>query len=253
MSIKASIDELNIAGEPLAIDELHERKKKPGNKGYDFGVDNELHDDPNAIDELKVVESKRKVLSIEQFFEPMVLTDLQRKNRIELARKLEDDFMFMLYWLDTYDKSGLLLPHEKLIDEYVSRVEKSVGDKYLNEYRKGIINSHAIDFADVMARHKGEEWYVSPERATVSAENTANDIMNDVDYESAVTNGIKYKKWYTVLDGKERQSHADIDGKKIPINDLFFVGGSIMRYPRDEMYGANAAEIINCRCSLIYS
>ena len=53
-------------------------------------------------------------------------------------------------------------------------------------------------------------------------------------------------------DERVRDTHAEIDGVTIPINDAFVVGNSLMDYPMDTSYGADLEEVINCRCGCIY-
>lgn len=44
-----------------------------------------------------------------------------------------------------------------------------------------------------------------------------------------------------------------INGKYVPIGNAFHVGDSWMMFPKDTSLGADAKEIINCRCSITYS
>lgn len=50
----------------------------------------------------------------------------------------------------------------------------------------------------------------------------------------------------------ERESHAAVAGVIVPIDEFFYVGNSIMRYPKDIEYDAGLEEIAGCRCSLKY-
>jgi len=62
------------------------------------------------------------------------------------------------------------------------------------------------------------------------------------------------KRWLPRLDGRERESHGAMQGKKpIPKEELFIVGDSRMRYPGDSSNGASAGEVVNCRCAVHYS
>ena len=59
------------------------------------------------------------------------------------------------------------------------------------------------------------------------------------------------KKWIVTLDGKERASHgAMADYPAIGIYEKFIVGGYPMNAPGDN--SAPAAELVNCRCGLMF-
>lgn len=55
------------------------------------------------------------------------------------------------------------------------------------------------------------------------------------------------KIWIATLDNRTRDSHADLDGKAIPLNEIFSNGCDRPRDPN-----GSPAEICNCRCSLKY-
>jgi len=64
--------------------------------------------------------------------------------------------------------------------------------------------------------------------------------------------GMALKGWQTASDEKVRDTHIDAEnnygeGKEIPFEEEFVVGGERMMFPAD--YSASAGEIINCRCN----
>lgn len=61
--------------------------------------------------------------------------------------------------------------------------------------------------------------------------------------------GYTHKRWITREDPRVRPEHAAVDGATIPVDDMFIVGGSPMRYPADPT--APPSLICNCRCVLI--
>ena len=65
--------------------------------------------------------------------------------------------------------------------------------------------------------------------------------------------GHKTKTWLTMADPFVRRTHVPLHEKTIPINELFQVGDSFMRFPRDEEYGAGMKEIAHCRCEVSYN
>lgn len=49
-----------------------------------------------------------------------------------------------------------------------------------------------------------------------------------------------------------RPSHAAMDGQEADETGMFYLDGQQMEYPRDDRFGADAGDIINCACSVIY-
>lgn len=61
------------------------------------------------------------------------------------------------------------------------------------------------------------------------------------------------KVWITAGDEKVRKSHSVLDGKSIKSEELFLTGmGSLMRFAGDMEKGASLADVINCRCVVVY-
>jgi hypothetical protein len=60
------------------------------------------------------------------------------------------------------------------------------------------------------------------------------------------------KTWQTMGDNRVRASHRAVNGQTVPIDQPFQVGTSMLMYPADSSLGADAKEIVNCRCSARY-
>jgi len=99
---------------------------------------------------------------------------------------------------------------------------------------------------------QADSWYVSLDRAKFNAENEANTVLNRSDYLNAKEAGYSRKRWVTEADERVRPTHRIVHGATIPIDGIFVVGDSLMRYPKDVSLGASIDEIANCRCGLIY-
>jgi hypothetical protein len=60
------------------------------------------------------------------------------------------------------------------------------------------------------------------------------------------------KGWIATDDGRTRSTHTrawrQYRRKPIPADNLFMVGGSLLKFPGDSSHGARAAETVNCRC-----
>lgn len=62
---------------------------------------------------------------------------------------------------------------------------------------------------------------------------------------------VGFTKQWCIAGIRTRESHLVLDGVEIDQDDLFNVGTSIMRWPHDSSFGADAGEIINCACDVI--
>lgn len=81
---------------------------------------------------------------------------------------------------------------------------------------------------------------------TISALNQSNvEAMNQVIESGAVQQRDVTKTWHASLDSRVRDSHAELDGETVGVNDMFSNG---MAYPGDPSGGSE--EVINCRCWL---
>lgn len=75
------------------------------------------------------------------------------------------------------------------------------------------------------------------------------DTINDGTTQTLRKEGYQEKQWSTVIDGRERETHAAADGQAVGINDFFRVGGQTCRYPGDDNLSPD--ERINCRCAVV--
>lgn len=55
------------------------------------------------------------------------------------------------------------------------------------------------------------------------------------------------KRWIATLDTRTRDTHNELNGEAIPVNETFWNG---LKYPGD--YNGSPGEVYNCRCTLGY-
>ena len=208
-----------------------------------------------SFDEINALVGDERSMPFSKYFGEMKLSRKQKEDRIDLATALEDEFLFIMAWMaNTYPAVD-----PTVVTEIQNRYMGALADVGLAD-RADLANSpyypHAAEFALGLllatARHKDDPYYYSADRAKFMAENESNNIHNQKDFGDAQAEGKLWKRWNTIMDGKERESHAEVDGETVPIDEPFYVGGSELMYPRDDSLGAGAEELINCRCSLEY-
>lgn len=216
-----------------------------------------------TFDELnKLVGTKRSMVFEQYFGEISGLTDEQKKERIRLAYLFEEQFLVILedLYYDYPDIDPELI--DRLRSSYIVALE-SAGllsmtalegtDAELYLVRRA--SNFAVDAVASTYKNLGDPYTFSEDRAAFMAETESQICYNASDFfgEYEVPDGATHKTWVTMADNKVRDSHAEIDGETIPIDEPFLVGGSEMMFPCDESMGAGAEEIVNCRCVLEFS
>lgn len=188
---------------------------------------------------------------IEHYFDPMQISKKQKKERKELAKELMDIVLYFLIWCEDFP--------DKVISEDVQRQfqnqfkEKVFGYAEPSTFFDRYIPLFISQLVETTLKHPGEEYFTSVERAAAISCNESNTVFGSQELVDAKALGKKYKQWNTELDERVRPTHQDVEGVKIPIDDLFLVGESLMEFPKDTLHGADPQEIVNCRCSLSFS
>lgn len=204
------------------------------------------------IDELNVLMEYGRSEPFETYFGDMNLTEEEKKRRIEVAEGLDDLMLFLFALIafmvesNSIDKDYIAL---QVSNRYEAILKHYMGmDSYLSDY----IGRFAKTFIQTTFDRINDTWYLSADRSRFIAENESQSIWNHDEYRRAIEGGKTKKQWIDIGDKRERKTHKEVGGTVIPIDDVFAVGDSLMRYPKDESMGASANEIINCRCSIKY-
>jgi len=169
------------------------------------------------------------------------------QKRIDLANDLYD--VIMVYYVLLEGNESQELIENQLANELYSTIAK-YGE--IDDYTSEMVDLYTKNIVKANLTHKSSEYYVSDERAVEVAQDVGQSFLNYFEYQDAVANN-KTKTWHTQNDGDVRPTHATENGKQIPIDETFKVGGYLMRFPKDTYYGAPAEEIVNCRCFVKYN
>lgn len=186
------------------------------------------------------------------YFGDMDLTEEEKEKRIEVAEKLDELMLFLFALIalmtenNAIDKNYIAL---QINNRYMEILQGYMGvDKYIEDY----INQFSNTFIKTTFDGIDDSWYLSADRARFVAENESETVWNYDEYQQAIKSGKTRKQWVDIRDNKERKTHRKVGGTVIPIEDTFVVGDSLMRFPKDTYYGAEAKEIVNCRCTIKY-
>lgn len=203
--------------------------------------------------ELNQLIENRRSEPFDEYFDSMDISDEDKKKRIELAEKLNDNFLFVLILLFTmkqYDSVNWETIRLYFESEYLQAVSEFLE---LSEQMRGHIRNFSYDVVESTQRHEKDPFYYSEDRSMLISENESNNIFSQNEFEEAIESGKTMKQWVDVRDKKERKTHQIVGGTIKPINEPFLVGNSLMMFARDsDTFGAEAKEIISCRCTTKY-
>ena len=194
-------------------------------------------------------------LPYDEYFGEMNITEEQKEQRQESAEELEKLFIFLLaailaaYNNGTYDYQDAIEEAQRGYERIAVSISLTVSEYFLNVHIPMVIS----EIVRVAIQNPEKEFNFSIDRAMSLAENEANFIWNDAEFQEAVEAGMTEKTWHTMRDKRVRDSHAEMEGVTIPINEPFEVGESLMMAPGDDSLGASSGELLNCRCSVSYS
>lgn len=206
-----------------------------------------------SFDEINETVKNKRSVPFDIYFGEMDLPDEEIGERISLAKELEEKFIVIMSLLFTMYQYGMVdwdRVQKRIQDDYTSTLEKyMIVDTAVRMY----IWSISYDIVKSTQNHPEDPYYYSPDRAAFMAENEVNTVMNYNSYDKAVKAGKTLKKWIAIKDELTRPTHRAVDGTTKKISEPFYVGESLMMFPKDAFtFGASASEIVNCRCSIIY-
>ena len=205
------------------------------------------------FDELNKLDGRR-AMPYEQFFGEMDISEEEKRKRIEMAERFEELFReyFIAYADESNNDDWQTILQERFADIAMLFVTAVATTAFIAEHARRL----AEDVTRVTEEHadKEDDYWLSNDRAMLIAENESNTVGNYDELLVAVKSGCTMKRWDSMKDARVRQSHKEVDGITIPIDELFVVGKSAsqMLFPRDDSFGAEADELVNCRCHATY-
>lgn len=94
---------------------------------------------------------------------------------------------------------------------------------------------------------------IIPIRGKTIAQTEVPAAFNYGSHEAAKASDLSLNKvWLSTNDSHTRPDHREADGQTVGMDEAFDVGGSQLMYPGDSSLGADAGEIVNCRCTQYY-
>ena len=193
---------------------------------------------------------------LKRFFSTMDISEGEKKKRTDLAYLLYDAiyFTFALIKVEKEIEERDFTTNALVVDQYRETLENRIIDALHREgvpYEPDYVPQLVNDIIETTDRHPDDPYYLSQDRALLIAQNESNSAYNYSDYDNAKKSGKQYKTWVAEVDDKTREWHLEVDGTKIPIDEMFTVGNDTMRYPHDFLNGS-AENLVNCRCICLY-
>lgn len=201
---------------------------------------------------MRLFDEVNNILSIDDYFDEMELTEEEKEQRKKFALEMEDALLFIFALFLTmrdYNYVNKQFIINQLETRYSEIVSKHVDiDKYIEDY----IKEFSVDTVNVTIKNEDTPYFTSDSRATLIAENESHFTFSRKEYLDAIKEGKKRKQWVDIRDKKERKTHREVGGTVIPIDQPFIVGNSLMMFATDHSLNAEAKELINCRCATRY-
>lgn len=186
------------------------------------------------------------------YFSEMDLGESEKEKRKQFSMDFIDIMILYFALISTMQEYGSI--NQKFASESLERDYLKVAagyiaiDKYIRDYSK----KFSEEITDTTLKNIEDEYFLSKERAVIVSVNESNTVGNYGQYSQAIKERRAEKIWLTEGDKHVRESHKEVDGVRSPIDQPFYVGGSLMMFPKDSSMGASASQIVNCRCVARY-
>lgn len=129
----------------------------------------------------------------------------------------------------------------------LSRVSDEAWQAVREELTVGLTQGESID--QLQRRIRGTIDTVES-RARTIARTEVIGAVNAGSYYEAKGLGVQTKSWFATDDRRTRPTHSNADNQTVGIDEMFVVGGVMMRFPHDP--AAPPGETVNCRCTTLY-
>jgi SPP1 gp7 family putative phage head morphogenesis protein len=174
-------------------------------------------------------------------------------NAYKLEKRIGGAVNFNIYNEDTVAR--LLKKNPKMLPEWKIHERKDYAwnrQKVENCITQGIVQGEGIDqitdrLVTTLCTQNENRMRLFARTSMTGAQNAGRlHQMEDAEEE-----GIKVKKrWVATLDNRTRDTHQDLDGQEVPVNEPFEVDGMEIMFPGDP--ACEHPELVyNCRCTMI--
>lgn len=213
--------------------------------GLSFDELNSMYEEQNH--------GKRRSMPYEQYFGEMELSEEQKEQRRTFAQDVDDIILLYLIMM-FYQRQAQAPDYASVIagmERDLGQVIRDTGIENTATFSATHVADVAASIVNTTAENPDDPFMYSLDRAMLIAENEANAVYNDAEFQEALLEGMTQKTWIAIRDKRTRPTHAEVDGTTIPITEYFIVGDALLMYPK--ALCDNPEEVVNCRCSIAYS
>lgn len=210
-----------------------------------------------AVDQLNII-----------FFGEMDISTAEKRLRVVMAAALQ---RILLKYYDTIQRSLAVTPFTPDSAALYAAAAAGFAREYMsffnNYYPRYLeaLGSGSPESAESWVRRHSQElslWILNTsigdsiapiyDRLMNTVRTEVNEIGNLAVNNAALNSGKTRKRWRTFGDSRVRNTHRAASGQTVPINEPFIIGGSRLMFPCDTSLGADASEVVNCRCTVQY-
>ena len=211
----------------------------------------------SSIDELNNLQTEQDKQKIRDYFEEMDLEPEEIEKRIGVANGLDNLYLMLFLLMSASATAGeSVIDDNEYWNDYLTRGYNDVlgenGYDTDDPMVSGRIDETVNEVLNTTYEHIAQSYYLSHDRAVMIASNDTNAFANYEQHIQAIKAGYTRKRWVAMRDRKVRHTHVWADGQEADIQKPFIVGGYEMLFPLDQSLGADAKEVVNCRCICTY-
>lgn len=176
------------------------------------------------------------------------MVNIYEMNYNENAKKLGFDVV------DHTAVKKILTEEENPFNKISSLYDKvGIRNKMKGELMTGLLKGESIDKIARRFKNVSEKSLKDSIRiARTETTRVQNSAKMDVGYHGQELGFDMWKRWVATTDGRVREDHLAMNGVEVPQDEPFVLpDGSKMMFPADISMGADASQVINCRCTMI--
>jgi len=151
------------------------------------------------------------------------------------------------------DFMGPISAYMASMDNRIGMVNATTGKKYLNAFRGASAVSNDISTIAKLMNTNIQGAYNRLRAAAIARTETVTAFNLGRRAGAIATQANILKTWVTMQDGDVRDAHENANGQQQFLDDPFVVNGELLMFPCDFTGNASASNLVNCRCSEIYS
>lgn len=189
-------------------------------------------------------------------------------NANKLAEKMTNDEMVNIYELNYNDSAKdlgfSLIDHgaiKKILKEEENPFTKinalhdktAIKNKMKGELMTGLLKGESMQKIATRFKNVSEGYLKSAIRvARTEVTRVQNSAKMDIGKHGEELGYVMMKRWVATTDHRVRDDHLAMDGVEVPQDEPFVLpDGSKMMFPADISMGADAGQVINCRCTVV--